>query len=142
MNRPPPEVATEHCFELLESHSKSPLAICFAQGNDACFHATLATLAPSPSPAVSKSLFSVSVSPSLPCRQEHQHHLSRFLIYVLINDISFSLSDLLPSYFTGSRFSLIGVFSNILRKSVPFSFQLFLHVFLLVCTGNNFIRNR
>ena len=95
-----------------------------------------------PSPAASKSLFSVSVSPPLPCRQEHQHHLSRFLICVLMNDISVSLSDLLPSHFAGSRFSLIGVFSNVLRKRVPFSFQPFLHVFLLVCTGNDFIRHR
>ena len=33
---------------------------------------------------VSKSLFSTSVSPFLPCKQVHWHHFSRFHIYALI----------------------------------------------------------
>ena len=65
---------------------------------------------PAPSPTGSPSLFPVSLSPLLPCRLEHQHHLSQFLIYVLINDVCFSLSDFLHSDFPDSRFILIGVF--------------------------------
>ena len=33
---------------------------------------------PSPAPAVSTSLLSMSASPLLPCKQVHQYHLSRF----------------------------------------------------------------
>ena len=40
------------------------------------------------------SVFSASVSLSLPCRWAHQCHLSRFHIHALIYDICHSLSDL------------------------------------------------
>ena len=44
---------------------------------------------------LSISLFSMSASSLLPCEQVHQYHLSRSHIYALVNDICFSLSDLL-----------------------------------------------
>ena len=50
----------------------------------------------SPSPTVSRSLFLMSASPFLPCKQVHQYHFSRFHIQVLIY-ICFSLSDLIHS---------------------------------------------
>ena len=59
---------------------------------------------PSPSPSVFTSVFSMSVSPLLSCKQGHQHHLSRFRIYVLIYSICFSLSDLTSLCIIGSRF--------------------------------------
>ena len=43
---------------------------------------------------------SVSATPSLPCEQAHQYHLSRFHTYVLIHDIWVSLTQMaktLPS---------------------------------------------
>ena len=43
----------------------------------------------------SKSLFSMSASPLLPCKQVHQYHPFRFHMCVLIYDICLSLSDLL-----------------------------------------------
>ena len=49
----------------------------------------------SPFPAVSTSLFSMSASPFLPCRQVHQYHFSKFHVVALIYDICFSLT-----YFT------------------------------------------
>ena len=58
------------------------------------FHATLPihlTLS-SPLP-MSISLFSVSVSPVLPCKLILQYHFSRFCIYALEYDIYLSLSD-------------------------------------------------
>ena len=48
----------------------------------------------SPSPAVSTSLFSMSVSLLL-YKEVHQYHLSRFHIYTFIYNVCFSLSDLL-----------------------------------------------
>ena len=56
-----------------------------------CFHATLPTC-PTLSfpPTLSTSLFSMSVSPLLPCKQVHQYHLSRFHIYALAYDVCFS----------------------------------------------------
>ena len=50
---------------------------------------------PSSSPAVSTSLFSVSASPLLPCKQAHQYYLSRFHVHALIYDIFLFLT-----YFT------------------------------------------
>ena len=50
---------------------------------------------PSPAPAVSVSLFSVSESLFLSCRCVHQYQFSRFHIYALIHDSCFS--DLLHS---------------------------------------------
>ena len=58
------------------------------------------TTTPSPCrfpPLVSIRLFSTSVSHFLPCKPVHLYHFSRFHIYTLIYDISFSLSDLLHS---------------------------------------------
>ena len=45
---------------------------------------------------VSISLF--SMSPLMPCKYFHQYHFSSFHIYALMDDICFSLSDLLHSY--------------------------------------------
>ena len=56
------------------------------------FHATLSVCPTSPFPTVSTSLFFMSASPMLPCKQVPQHHLSRFHMHVLIYSIS--LSDL------------------------------------------------
>ena len=65
--------------------------ICQSQSPDSYHH-------PSPtSPLVSIHLFSTSVSLFLPCKPVHLYHFSRFLIYALIYDICFSLSDLLHS---------------------------------------------
>ena len=50
---------------------------------------------PVPCSAVSTSLWSTSVSPVLPCTQVHHYHFCRFHIYEFIQDIYFSLSDLL-----------------------------------------------
>ena len=58
------------------------------------FSSSLPLLPPTP---VSTSLSSMSASPLLPCRNVHHYHLSRPLIYALIYDICFSLSDLLHS---------------------------------------------
>ena len=49
------------------------------------------------SPTVSTSLFSISVSPLLPCKKDHQYHLSRNHIYMLIKNMCFSLPELLLS---------------------------------------------
>ena len=57
---------------------------------------------PSPSPAASTSLFSVSASPLLPCRKVHRYHLSRFHICALIYDICLSLSELTSLCIIGS----------------------------------------
>ena len=42
---------------------------------------------PSPPPTVSTSLFSVSASPLLPCKQAHQYHPPRFHIYASMCEI-------------------------------------------------------
>ena len=56
----------------------------------------------SPSPTVSTSPFSTSVSPSSPCKQIHQYHFSKFHTYVLIYCNCFPLSDILHCL-TGPR---------------------------------------
>ena len=61
-------------------------------------------ISPSSSPTVSKSLFFISVSPLLPCKQDHQYHFSRFHIYTLVYDICFSLW-LISLCIIGSRFT-------------------------------------
>ena len=45
---------------------------------------TTERLSGTPSPPVSISLFSMSVSLFLPCKQVHWHHFSRFHIHALI----------------------------------------------------------
>ena len=69
----------------------------FAYGNEYVSMILSQFVPLSPSPTVSKSLFSMSTSPLLPCKQVH--HLSRFHIYIyaLIFNICLSLSDLLHS---------------------------------------------
>ena len=47
---------------------------------------------PSPSPTVSKSPSFMSVSPLLPCTQDHQYYLYRFHLYALIYNMSFALT--------------------------------------------------
>jgi len=54
-------------FELQVSYSKFPLAICFTYGNPRVSMSLFQFVPPSPSPTVSTSLVSVSVSPLLPC---------------------------------------------------------------------------
>ena len=44
-------------------------------------------ISPSPSCSVTLSLFFMSVSPLLPCKQDHQYHLSGFHLCALIYDI-------------------------------------------------------
>ena len=53
-------------------------------------------ISPSPSspPPLSISLFTMSVSPLLLCKQIHQYHPSRFHVYVLIYNICLYISDL------------------------------------------------
>ena len=54
-------------------------------------------ISPSPSPTVSTSLFSLSASPLLPCKQIQGYHLSRFYTHPLIYNICLSPFDLLQS---------------------------------------------
>ena len=85
------------CFEFPEPYRKFPLAIYFIYGN-VSFHVTLSlhlTLS-SPLP-MSISLFSMSASPFLLCRQIRQCHPSRVHVNALIYDICLSLSDSLHS---------------------------------------------
>ena len=83
-------------FELPESYSKLPLTIYFTNGN-VCSSMLLSPythhLFPSPH-SVSVSLFSMSVSPVLPCKELHQYHLSRFLIYLLEENTGRTLYDI------------------------------------------------
>ena len=65
-------------FERHESYSKFPLAIYFTYGN-ACFNVTLSIHPRLSFPTVSTSLFFMSASPLLPCKQDHQYHLSDLL---------------------------------------------------------------
>ena len=83
----PLQVDTESLFEFLESYSKFPLAIYFIYGN-VSFHVTLSIHLTLLSPLLmSISLFSVSISPLLPCKQILQYHFSRLCIYELENSI-------------------------------------------------------
>ena len=80
-------------FELPESHSKLPLAIYFKYGNIYVSMLLFQFVPSSPSPnCFHKSVLYVCIS-KLFCKQDHQYHLSRFHIYVLIY-ICFSPSDL------------------------------------------------
>ena len=80
---PPHQVVTEHWMESV-SLSKSPLTACFTYGNIYVSVLFSQIILPSPSPTEFKSLFFMSVSHILPCVQDHQYHLSRFHVYVLI----------------------------------------------------------
>ena len=94
---PPLLVVTEHQTELPVLYSNFPLAIILHMVMDThqCYSSQF--IPPSPFPTVSISLFSMSESLFLPCKQVHQDHFSKFHIYVLIYAIYFSLSDLLHS---------------------------------------------
>ena len=81
---PPLQVVIEHQVELPVLHSNFPLTIFFTSGNVYVSILLSQFIPPSPSPTVSTSLFSMSVSPLLPYKQVHQYHLSRFHIYVNI----------------------------------------------------------
>ena len=59
---------------------------------------------PSSPPPLSISLFSMSLSPLLLCKQVHQYHPSRYHIYVLIYDILFFSFWLTSLCIIGSRF--------------------------------------
>ena len=87
-----PHPSLSHPSRLLQSpglsslsHSKFPLAIYFTYGK-VSFHVSFfihLTLS-FPALGMSISLFSMCVSPLLPCKWFHQSHLSRFHIYVLV----------------------------------------------------------
>ena len=94
------ECSTQHYYQasLLKCQNsfffsaKFPLAIYFTYGN-VSFHATLSIHLTLSSPlTMSISLFSMSVSPLLPCKYILQYHFSRLCIYVLEYDIYLSLS--------------------------------------------------
>ena len=93
----PRQVVTEHQIKLPVSHSKFPLSICFTYGNVYVSSLLSQFIPPSPSRTVFTSLFSMSASLLLPCKQVHQYHLSRFHTHALIYNICLSLSDLLHS---------------------------------------------
>ena len=66
---PPLQAVAEHGFELPAPHSEFPL-LSVLQRSCVCFHDTVSVFPPSPSHAVSTSLFS-----TLPCKQVHRYHL-------------------------------------------------------------------
>ena len=89
------QVVAEHWVELPVLYSKFPLANHFTRGN-ACFSPTLSICPTVCFPCCVRSLFSMSVSLLLPCKQIHQYHFSRLHIYALLHEICFSLL----TYFT------------------------------------------
>ena len=102
----PSRLIQSPCLSFLSHTANSLLAIYFTHVNIS-FHVTLSihlTLS-SPLP-MSTSLFSMSVSELLPCKEILQYHFSRFCI--LEYDIYLSLSDLLHSvqWILGSSTSL------------------------------------
>ena len=72
---------------------KLTLVIYFTCGNVYVSILFFQIILPPPFPTESQSLFFMSVSPLLPCKQIHQYHLSRLHMYVLIYSICFSLYD-------------------------------------------------
>ena len=87
---PPLYVGTEHWIELLVSHSKFPLAIYFTYGNVYASKLFSQLITLFPSCTVSTSLFSMSASPLLPCKYNHQYHLFRFHTHALLYNICLS----------------------------------------------------
>ena len=65
---PPLWIVTEHWVELPVSYSKFPLAIYFTYANVYVSMLYSQFVPPSPFSAVSTSLFSMAVSPLLPCK--------------------------------------------------------------------------
>ena len=68
-------VVADHQVQLPASYSKFPLVICLMHGDVYVSVSLSQFIPPSSSPTVSTSLFSMSGSPLLPCRQTHQYHL-------------------------------------------------------------------
>ena len=92
---PPLQVDTEPLFGFPESYREFPLTIYFTHGNIS-IHVTLSIQLTLSYP-LPKSINLFSVCFSIATLQIFQYHLSRFNIYVLVNDIYLSLSDLLHS---------------------------------------------
>ena len=101
--KPPPRPApfkssqSTRLGSLCYIHSSFPLASCLPHDGVYVSVPLSQFVPPSPSPAVSTSLLSTSVSSFLPCSWVHQYHFSRVHIYALIYNICFSLFDLLHS---------------------------------------------
>ena len=76
---------------------KLALVICFTYGHIHVSVLLSQVIPPLLSPTESKSLFPTSVSPFLHCTWDHQYHLSKSHIHVLVYSICLSLSDLLHS---------------------------------------------
>ena len=93
------------------------------------FSALCLIVLPPPPHAVSTSLFSVSASLFLFCKQVHQYRFPRFHIHAFIFNISFSLSDLvhffnrcwihLPHYDWLRFFPFYGGGDGLVTKSCP-----------------------
>ena len=84
-------------FGFPASYSKSLLAIYFTYGNPYVSVLRSQGIPLYLFPTVTKSLFPISASPLLPCKEDHQYHPSRFHIYMVMCNIFFSTSDLLHS---------------------------------------------
>ena len=82
------QVVTEHWLWVPVSHITLPLAVCFTYGNVYVPVLFSPAIPPSILPLCPKSVFT-SVSPLLPCTQDHQNCLSRFHVCVLIHNMSF-----------------------------------------------------
>ena len=84
---------SHYLSHLLYSHTTSLHWLCFAYftyGNVYISELLSQFVPPSPSPTVSTSLFSMTTSPLLPCKEVYQYHLSRFHLYALIWYLFFS----------------------------------------------------
>ena len=90
-------LVTEYQIKLSVLYNNFPLAVYFIYVLVYIPMPLSQFLAPSPSLTVATSLFSVSVSLFLPCKQVQQDHFSRFHMHALTYNICFSLSDLLHS---------------------------------------------
>ena len=107
-------IATEYQIELPVLYSNFALPTYFTYGDIYVSMLFSQFIPPSPSPAMSRSLFSMSVSLFLPCKYIHQYHFSRFSLSVYINiQYFFSSFWLTALCITGSRFfHLTGSGSN------------------------------
>ena len=102
---PPLWVITEPQVELPALYRKVLQGICFTHGNVYVSLLLSQFAPPSPSSTGSASLFSVSVSPLLPCKWVHQHHFF-WIPYMCVNIQYWFFSFWFTSlYITGSRFS-------------------------------------
>ena len=102
---PPLWVIAEPQVELPELYRNVLLGICFTHGNVYVSLLLSPFAPPSPSSAGSASLFSMSVSPLLPCKWVHQHHFF-WIPYMCVNIQYLFFSFWLTSLcITGSSFS-------------------------------------